>query len=361
MLRHARRRLKVRISKLEFSLGVRLALSAVLAMVAGQMLGLHAFYWAGISAIIVSTGTPGGSFQASLRRFAGTVVGLLVGVLSVWMLGHTLWAAALAIPLAILIAQAVGLKTSVKVAALSTLFPIALVAEAHGLGATMATVVSRAENVLLGCVMTLVIDGLVWPGRVADKILGQVQKDLIEVGRLLSEVLEGYAAGKDRNFDAGVLALQTARLTYSDLLKELGSEAEDRDTPRETLASQVEILHQLVDHCAALRDIQRRTHDDQVQQLLREDLEDLAAEIRATTEAFGRNEPGFHQRLALLRATGLRLEASYEGVRGDKGTQTFPSQEVFRLLGVLYLCGALVRTLEQLEPEAEEELEAVEG
>ena len=54
-----------RFTKLDFRLGIRLSASAVLAMVLGRMLGLHAFYWAGISAIIVSTGSPGGSFSAS--------------------------------------------------------------------------------------------------------------------------------------------------------------------------------------------------------------------------------------------------------------------------------------------------------
>ena len=351
MLSHTRRRLKIRISKLEYRLGIRLALSAVLAMVAGRMIGLHAFYWAGISAIIVSTGTPGGSFQASLRRFGGTLIGLLVGVGSVWMLGHTLQAAALAIPLAIMLCQAVGLKTSVKVAALSTLFPIALNGEGQSLTATWVTVLSRAENVLLGCLTTLVIDGLVWPERVGAKCMLRIRKDLIQVGRLLSEVLESYCHEQNHNLDGPILALQTARLSYSALIKQLGSEPEDRDTPRAMLASQAEILNQLVDHCAALREIQRWAHEDQVQLLLQKPLQDLATTIRASTEAFGQDQANFQQCLAALRAAGLRLEAAYEGIRGDKGTQTFPSQEVFRLLGVLYLCGALVRTLKQLEPE----------
>ena len=360
MLRHTRRRLVIRISKLEFRLGIRLTLAAVLAMVAGRMLGLHAWYWAGISAIIVSTGTPGGSFMASLGRFGGTMVGLLTGLLSVWLLGHTLTAAVLAIPLAILICQAVGLKASVKVAALSTLFPITLVAEAHGLSATMSTVLSRAENVVVGCLVTLLIDGLVWPERVTAKLLARVRKDVVRVGQLASELLQSYVAGQDHAFDTTLRELQTSSIRHAQELKELGSE-DEQDAVRATLTAQAQTLHQLVDQCAALRDIQRRTDGDQAQQLLREEMEALCAAMRDTTRAFGRNEAAFDQQLADLRASGIRLEAAYEGVRGDKGTQSYPTQEIFRLLGVLYLCGALVRSFSQLVPAAAAPLPAVEG
>jgi uncharacterized membrane protein YccC len=350
LLRHTRRRLVIRISKLEFRLGIRLTLAAVSAMAVGRMLGLHAFYWAGISAIVVSTGTPGGSFMTSLSRFGGTMAGLLTGLLSVWLLGHTMTAAVLAIPLAILLCQAVGLKASVKVAALSTLFPIAVAAEAHGLSATMGTVLSRAENVVVGCLVTLAIDGLIWPERVAAKLLARVRKDVVRVGQLAGDLLQAYVAGKDHAFDATLHELQAASIGYARELKELGAE-EERDALRTALATQARTLHQLVGQCAALRDIQRQTGADEAQHLLRAEMEILCAAIRETTKAFSHNEGAFEEQLADLRASGLRLEAAYEGVRGDKGTQAYPPQEIFRLLGVLYLCGALVRSFSQLAPE----------
>jgi uncharacterized membrane protein YccC len=140
-----------RISNREIRLGIRIALTGVLALGAARLLGLEAFYWAGISAILVATGTPGGSFRASLARCDGTLVGLAVSLLAVVLLGHSLRAAALAIPLAILGCQLVGLQAAVKVAALTTLFPISLGSGAHGLPATLATAMSRVENVVLGC------------------------------------------------------------------------------------------------------------------------------------------------------------------------------------------------------------------
>ncbi len=257
---------------------------------------------------------------------------------------------ALAIPLSILICQMVGLKASVKVAALTTLFPITLAAAGHGFLVTMATATSRAENVLLGCLMTLLIDGLVWPERVTAKLLGWIRLDVARAGRLASDLLNAYSTGADQPFEPAVLELQAACLHYAKSLNEMGLAAEDRDVPRETLAAQAEVLHQLVDHCAALRHIQRRTAGDQAQQLVGVELEALSLAIRETTGAFGRNEAAFGAGLPGLGVAVARLETAYEEVRGDKGTQMFSCQEAFRLLGVLYLCGALARALNQLVP-----------
>jgi uncharacterized membrane protein YccC len=351
LFRHTRRRFLIRASRVEFRLGIRLAMTAVLAMAAGEMLGVHAFYWAGISAIVVSTGSPGGSFRASLTRFGGTMVGLAVGALFVWLLGHRLVAVALAIPVAILICQLVGLKDSVKITALTTLFPITLAAAGHGFQVTLATATSRAENVLLGCLVTLLIDGLIWPERVTARLLGQVRLDIAWAGRLTSDLLQAYASGIEQPMNPPVLELQAGCLQYSKLLKEMGPAAEDRDVSRGMLETQVQGLRQMVDHCAALRDIQRRTGGDRVQQLLGKELGAVSSAIRETTGAVGRDEPTIATRLPALGAAVARLETAYEDIRGDKGTQTFSSQEVFRLLGVLYLCGAMARALSQLVPD----------
>ncbi len=355
MFQRAGRRVLRRVSRLDVRLGIRLALVALLAMAAGRLLGLHAFYWAGISAIVVSTGSPGGSFAASLARVGGTLLGLGTGVLAVLLLGHSLLAAALAIPLAILLCQALGLKAAVKVGALSTLFPISAVVEAHGLSATLSFVMARAENVVLGCAVTLLLDGLLWPERSSTKLQVRIRKDLGRVGRLGAELLEAYLGGEACGGASLLPELQRARLTYPALVKELGSEPEDRDAPRERLSLQAEAVHLLVDHCTALRDILHQALEDQAQALLRGELGCLAQHLREAALAFEGGSAAFPERMDDLRAAGQALETAYEGVRGDRGTQAFPTQEAFRLLGVLYLCGALVRGMNQLE--ASEELE----
>jgi len=359
MFHRTGRRVLRRVSRLDVKLGIRLALVALLAMAAGRLLGLRAFYWAGISAIVVSTGSPGGSFAASLTRVGGTLVGLGTGLLAVWILGHSLLAAALAIPLAILLCQALGLKAAVKVGALSTLFPISAVVEAHGLSATLSFVTARAENVGLGCAVTLLLDGLLWPERSSTKLQLRIRKDLGRVGQLAAGLLESYSNGVACEVESLLPELQRARLSYPTLLKELGSEPEDRDAPRERLSLQAEAVHLLVDHCAALRDIQRQAAEDRAQDLLRDELGHLAEQLRKAALDFEGGYATFSNRMDDLRAAGHSLETAYEGVRGDRGTQAYPTQEAFRLLGVLYLCGALVRGMNQLEASGELEEESL--
>lgn len=170
------RRIQLRITRLQLGPGVRLALAGSLGMVAGRVLGLHAFYWSGISAIVVSTGTASGSFKAGLNRTFGTLVGLGMGMAAVALAGHTLLAASLAIFAAILACQLLGLKKAFKIAALTTLFPVTVAAERAGLAATLTTSLSRAANVLTGSAVALAMDTWDGPERIASWVLGRVRQ-----------------------------------------------------------------------------------------------------------------------------------------------------------------------------------------
>lgn len=172
LLVRTRRRIRLRFTRLRVGPGIRLALAGSLGLAAGRILGLHAFYWSGISAIVVCTGTASGSLKAGLNRTAGTLVGLGVGVASVLLIGHTLVAASLAIFLAILGCQLLGLRKAFKVAALTTLFPVTLVAERAGLSVTVATSLSRAANVLAGSLVALALDAWDGPERVTAYVQG---------------------------------------------------------------------------------------------------------------------------------------------------------------------------------------------
>lgn len=355
-LRRTGRRIRRRFSQLDFRLGLRLTVAALAAMLLGKLLGLRAFYWAGISAIVVSTGTPGGSFSASLTRFGGSLVGLGSGLLAVLLLGHSLSAAAFAIPLAILLCQAIGLKAAVKMAALSTLFPISAVVEAHGLTMTLETVLARAENVVLGCGVTLLIDGVFWPERSVEKLGERLRRDVAAAGALAGELFEAYVGGPAPADSALLQRLQDARLEHRQLLQEVGAEPEDAQGPRAWLELQVEALHLLVDHVAALQGLQRQAVGDRAPGLMAAPLRAFASSLRATARGFAEGEAPFAAELSGLKASSLDLETAYEGVRRDRGTQEHASQEVFRLLGVLYLCGALVKAIEALtRPEMEAE------
>ncbi|MCE1230030.1 MAG: FUSC family protein [Firmicutes bacterium] len=356
MYRSTRLKIMRGVSRLDVWMGIRLTLVALLSMLLGRLLGLHAFYWAGISAIVVSTGTPGGSFAAIRARVSGTLVGLIVGFGAVALAGHTLLAASLAVPLSILLCQALGLKNAMKLAALSTLFPVSAVMDSHGLDATFTLALARTENVLLGCAVTLLIDGFLWPERTSTKLQGLLAKDLARASRLAAALVEAYVERGVFGGEALLADLQRARMDYPELLRDVNDDAEEAALSRRHLRRQAEEIHRLVDHCAALRDIQRQAAEDRVHGLLQAELTALAHALREAGRALEESPDIFEARVENLQQTGQHLEAAYEGLREARATQAFPSQEAFRLLGVLYLCGAMIRSFGQLvqDPEAQE-------
>ena len=355
MPRHLWHRFSSRWKREDLILSARLALVAVAAMLVARTLGLHSFYWAGISAIVVSTGRPGGSFVSSLTRAGGTVVGLLCGLGAVLALGHSFVAAALAIPVSILLCRALGLKAAIKVSALTTLFPISTVADLHGLGPTLLTSYSRAENVLLGCLVTMVLDGLLWPDRISRKLQKLLRLEIGRVGSLTADLLEAYEQGRAMAAGPDLAILKHARNEHLRLLEKLLEEPEDALAPREQLTEQVHWVHELVDYCSALEAILQRVEGDKVQDLVQGELTALAETIRAAGRCLERGNPGAPETLALAGGRA-RLETAFEAVRGDRGTQAYPAPEVFRLLGVLHLASEMAEGFVRLaalpDPEA---------
>jgi uncharacterized membrane protein YccC len=346
-LRRQGRRLFRRWKREDFVLGGRLAVVAVAAMLLARTIGLHSFYWAGISAIIVSTGTPGGSFASSLARAAGTLVGLASGLGAVLLLGHNLPAAALAIPVAILLCRALGLKAAIKVGALTTLFPISVGAELHGLGPTLATSLARAENVLVGCAVTTLLDGFVWPGRISRKFQKLLRVQMGRVGSMAATLLEAYVDGRPVDAGADLALLQQARFEHLQLMQELTEEPEDAWAPKDYLTQQMDWVHELVDHCCALHSILQRMDGDRVQWLVAKELADLAGSLRAAGLRLEQGLPEPPEAPALADSRS-RLEQAFEGVRGDCGTLAFAAPEVFRLLGVMHLGSCLAEGLARL-------------
>jgi uncharacterized membrane protein YccC len=341
------RRLFRRWKREDFVLGGRLALAALASMAAARTLGLHSFYWAGISAIVVSTGTPGGSFASSLNRVGGTLVGLAAGLGMVLLLGHSLTSAALAIPVAILACRALGLRAAVKVAALTTLFPVSTVVAIQPFGPTLGLALSRAANVLVGCAVTMGVDAFVWPERISRKFQRQMQVEIGRAGSLAADLLRGYAEGRAVAAAEDLAILQLARVDHLKLVPELAEEPDDPRLPKAFLSQRMAWVHELVDQCSALYSVVQRVDGDRVQELLRTPLTDLAEAIR---DAGRRLEAGTGEvpEVAALAGCRERLEAAYQEVRGDQGTRAYPAPEVFRLLSVLNLGGSLAEGLARL-------------
>lgn len=329
-------------------LGTRLAVVAVAAMLLARLLGLRSFYWAGISAIVVSTGRPGGSFITSLTRVGGTLIGLSCGLLSVILLGHSFLAAALAIPLTILLCRTFGLRAAIKVGALTTLFPISLVADLHGLQPTLSTSLSRAGNVLLGCLVTMVLDGMLWPERLSRKLLKELRLEIGRAGSLAADLLDAYREGRSLDPGPRLEVLKHARIDHLALLDKQMDEPDDARAPKDWLTRQVHGVHDLVDHGLALRAVLAgQDGEGRVQALVQAELAELADLIRSAGQAL---EAGRPETLAVatLAESRARLEATYEQVRKDGATLLHPASDVFRLLGVLHMAGAIAEDLAAL-------------
>ncbi len=329
-------------------LGARLAVVSVAAMVAARLLGLQAFYWAGISALIVSTGSPGGSLAAGLSRMGGTVVGLGVGVGTAALLGHTLLAAGVGVAVAILVCQGIGLKGAARVGALTTLFPISAVSGPHALGMTLNTSFSRGENVLVGCAVALLLDWVLWPERPAERLTARLRQDVSLAGVQAAGWLRAYVLGAEPPAEPSLQELLEAHAVHAGLLNALAAEPEEREAPRAHFMAQMEAVHAMVEHCHSLKELVLQAGDDRVQHLLRDELKEMAGRLDDCGKAFGVGRD-FQVALWFLGDARHRLDGAYAKVRGDQGTQAYPVQEVFHLVGVIAACHGLERAMRRLE------------
>jgi len=353
-------------------LGARLAVVSVAAMVVARVLGLHAFYWAGISALIVSTGSPGGSLTAGLARLGGTLVGLGIGVGAVMFLGHSLLAAGLAIALAILVCQGLGLKSAAKVGALTTLFPVSAVTDPHGLVLTLSTSFGRAENVLVGCVTALLLDWVLWPDHPAEKLAERLRQDVALAGDQAAGWLRTYIQDSAPPSEPTLQELLESHTVHSELLNALGTEPEEREAPRARFMAQMASVHALTEHCHALKELVHQSSGDQVQALLEPELRAMAEGLESCGRAFAAmnegdrplakralrppraphgvadGDEGFRGALKTLGETRSRLDLGYAKVRGDQGTQAYPVEEVFHFLGVISACHGLEQAMQRI-------------
>nr|WP_320134024.1 FUSC family protein [uncultured Holophaga sp.] len=322
-------------------LGARLAVVAVAAMLVARLMGLHAFYWAGISALIVSAGSPGGSLVAGMKRSGATLVGLGVGVAMVRLLGHSFLAAGVAIALAILISQGVGLKSAARVAALTTLFPISVVMEGQGLQQSLATSFSRAENVLIGCAVTMVLDWLLWPERPGAKLRRRLELDALDACRQSAELLLAYVGLSGLPVAGSFQAALAAQGERSALLNAAMAEPEEGERTRAGYLARAEVVQRLSEQRQVLGEIVPAALGDRVQGLLREPLAGFARALAAW------GGPG--SGVQALETARKELDLAYQEIRGERGTLAHPVEEVFRFLGAIQACHGLEAALRRLE------------
>jgi uncharacterized membrane protein YccC len=162
---------------------------AGVAFVVTRALHLHSGYWAMITVCLVVQGNIGGTLDAGLTQFAGTLVGGVLGMAGVWLRAHHLgpdWLILFAVltPLAVLSASNTHLRTSPVTALI-----VMLVTSTSGSGIDLG--LTRIGEIALGSVIGIAVSILVLPGRAVQSFERHIAAGLGALGPLAAAHLNG--------------------------------------------------------------------------------------------------------------------------------------------------------------------------
>jgi len=183
----------------QLALSLRVSLSAVLAFVAAQLIGLPLPLWAVLTAVIVTQMSVGRSLKATTDYLIGTIGGSVYGGVVAVLLPHTTEFALLLVlivavaPLALFAAFRPGMN----VVPITAIIVLLLPAITHG--TPVESAVYRVLEVALGAVVGLLVSFLVIPSS-AHRLMRQSASHILDLmARTLSALLAGFAHGIDND------------------------------------------------------------------------------------------------------------------------------------------------------------------
>lgn len=166
---------------------LRMSIAALLAYGAATTLHLPEAFWAVLSALVVSRPHRGGTMQAGVGRFAGTLAGVVwamaVAAGRHWQIAEAWLLLALLVPLTALVAWRADWRTA-PIAAV-----IVLSSAPHGAGAPLAAAALRLAEITLGAGIGMAVAWLLLPA-------GSLRRAESLTARLL-EALAGLLDGAD--------------------------------------------------------------------------------------------------------------------------------------------------------------------
>jgi uncharacterized membrane protein YccC len=148
---------RVRLTVLEHS--ARTALASVTSLLAAQLFRLPEAYWAPITTLVITQSSLGAAFSVSWKRFAGTVLGALVGGLAASYFPPNVFLFGLSILILGLLCALVGVDRSAYRFAGVTLSIVVLV---HRTGAAWQVALHRFAEVSIGISIALFF-AILWP------------------------------------------------------------------------------------------------------------------------------------------------------------------------------------------------------
>lgn len=310
---HAPRR-----SQVEFA--AKAGIGAAIALWAATAIGLKDPYWASISAVVATAGTLGASVGASINRIAATLVALVVAVAVVAVLpvGGMLVAGAL-VTIVLLIMFALSLDAGARLAAASTL----IVTTASG-GDPVGVALSRGLNVPLGCTIAVALGFVLLPRRAARQLNDALTADEAAAATLAGQLVATYVARQapspELSASLAGLAKRVAghRSTLADAAREPGS---GQDAVRR-LGETLDAVESLLSIDVTLARVATAATNDEAVTLVTDELASIATVLEAA---------------APLAPALDALDAGFAAVRERRGTVTFGTDELARLLTVVRL------------------------
>ncbi len=331
-------------STLRFSLKV--ALSALIALYASRVIGLEAPYWAGISAVVVSGGSFGGSYISGLNRAIATLLGLAVGLIFIAIMGPSIATSGLAIMAGAIICEVLRLEGGMKLGAGTTLIPTMIAPNSP-----IMSSFERAGNVLLGCFIGVVVNLLLWPEKAMVKLGETLRRNVGSIGTLLNKVLKSYALDTvDEDIVELSRKLKEEHADKAALLKEIVYEPEPGTAHRAELQRLSAVTRSMAEQMAAILGILEHTHGDSMRFLMKEEFLRTADAIEKAAQAYvdGGNSPAYSDAVTTLQQADDELEDAFEAIRRKALTYNYPTKEVLRFTSILYLARTVVQNFEEL-------------
>lgn len=181
----------VKITSAMLQQSVRMAAAGTLAMATIKVLGFPASIWAPLSALAVLQSQIGGSLVASRNYFIASATGVLVGAVTVRLVGDNVLLAGAGMFAIVLLAALLGL-------------PAATMATAAGVVPVLVLSVSgspweyggyRLIDIAIGILSANIVGLLLWPSRAIDALRRSVGDAIRMSCSLLSGTLRDLAAG----------------------------------------------------------------------------------------------------------------------------------------------------------------------
>lgn len=315
---------------------LRLVVAALLAYAVAQALRLPEFYWAVLTALIVTRPGVGATMQAGSARLLGTLGGAglaaLVAASRVWHPPEILLLLAVLLPLGLLITWRPDWRTA----------PIAaiIVLSSGPLGASpWHAALLRIGEIALGAAIGIAVSWLLLPSRAVPRAAQQLRRCLGHLAAMLEAAIAGDAGRADTEREAARDALRALTL--------VGRRAHWERADKATLEQTAKRATRLHNDCAFLVRVIDAARAEGSVEIAGERLAPLATAFAAVARAFAQGAP---PRAALQAFGGAVDRLVHEGREKMSGSPAAHEQAVRYLLRTVQ--DDLIALAESLQGEA---------